>query len=509
MQKSLENAYKSAESFNFDVDASKENGSVNEMPWFSFFTNRLINRVVLCVASFILLLLAVFSPMANTKAAVDDDAQVKLGFTTVDSVKLIIYSFFSLSDYELTQTEEYIAFEDYRERLESGEVGYGDTKEMAEALCNHLFFSVKSAEFSPKISMVVTAVASVAYVLVSLCLFIFSCFALFLELAFKDGKAKIKEKAFTRSVTLVWLLFLLLPTMTYLFCQLCHFGIGKQFGHLSAGGVGVGYGFVLSLVVAFLASAFFAVGYLLKNNAASENKNKTPKIKSAVTLALVICYVISLFLPCVSIKYATNDNGVVESTSAAFGINDMYEFMYDDVVSYMNLPYQNGYSAVLDVVNEAFSDYDDEGVLAFETLNRATLFYTRTDISAMYVVMLFICTAMLAFFAMIALNVLKRVVKDEKISTATRLFAIFELIFSVIYFALTVVISLIANSQFPVVANIDLVFNVGFGPIMCVISSLAILILTLSDKKERVELGYDNADVSFAPYVVGYTRDRS
>ena len=100
------------------------------------------------------------------------------------------------------------------------------------------------------------------------------------------------------------------------------------------------------------------------------------------------------------------------------------------------------------------------------------------------------------------------VVRGEKFGIAMRLFAVFELVLSVGYFVSMVVASAIANSSFSVAPNIDLIFNVGFGTIMCVLSSLAILILTLSDKKKYVKSGYDNADVSFAPYVVGYTRDR-
>ena len=83
------------------------------------------------------------------------------------------------------------------------------------------------------------------------------------------------------------------------------------------------------------------------------------------------------------------------------------------------------------------------------------------------------------------------------------------MILAIIYLALIIILTVISNMAFPVVVSIDLIFNIGIGPIICLISSILIILLSRRESASYSENGgYDNADVSFAPYVVGYEAEK-
>ena len=459
------------------------------------------SQLVRCAVLFIvasLLLVFMLCPIAKTVAVVDGE-EYSIKLSSVDYVKTVFYSLRSLSPDEIEDTKVYgdLLALGYSESGSLNSYGHSKAERM---LKNVLFLSLMSESTNVKLTTVAAAIAALLYIAFCVVLFVKSAIALLRELIALARKRKIENTTIAMGAGFLLKFLLFLPLLAYLFPVAASLGYSGGLSLYSAGGTGIAFGFILSFIVALIGFAFFFAYKVI--NMLREREWKLSECKNLIIsfgFALVLLF--STLLPAISTDVTIRQYSRTYEDTVRIGYSDINVLSEEDVRYYSNVSSTEHYKSLYNDLQ--FIGKKD--AIAGTLLNRVVIGCGRIDFSLMLIAIFIINVLIMAVCASLAWGFAKKALYNITVGRAMFWKATL-LILTVAQCVLIFIICILSNNAIETVQNLALNFSIGAGPILCMLSSIGILAFSESKEIEEkiIDNYYDNSDVSYAPYVVGY-----
>ena len=455
-------------------------------------SKEIINRIVVFIIALALFALA-FAPFAFSKVNVGIKNTVKIGFSPKDTVELGVRSLYFLSDNELKKTDIYAEVNDASGMAELMQASF---------LKKSLFLDVMSNRVEPRITVLLAAVVAVVYIAICALLLLFAFIDLLRELITLKRKKDSKHICSRFSDTLLLALLCLLPFFAFVFTQACDMGIGGVWAQYSGAGVGLAWGGLLTVAVALIGSLLVISKNIISLVSRKEKYFGAARIRNIVCCGLVALVIASAFMPCISLKL--NDVEKTDKTVVSVDFNEMTEQSEDDLVVLLNGSVSEGKSELKKQVNNALDDiiFHEAGT-GRAMLDTVFTKVNEMDMRALYLAIPIVTAVTLAFACLLMLALITKVFQNAKSGFFIKLLRIVTLLFAGVDLILAVALVISAYNMTSGIFSLMIAPTVGFGAILMVVAAIATLFLRVESKRVRIiDKGYDNADVSYAPYVL-------
>ena len=449
--------------------------------WTSAFSNRLVLRSVTLAVAIVLFVFS-FLPFGASTVEINGE-KYTVSYNTVDAIDLAIATLSFKTDVELMTSDEYYELE----KIMSGE-------ESEAAVQRYLMLSHKlslmRAKSGVRISAIVSGLASLLYLVIVTVYLVYSAIAFALELIAHVKGSRSPKKYFVNATRYLWLSVLLLPAMGFAL-----FGSAPALCES-----GFGWALIVSMIIGVLASVFVSIDPFMHRDRRGESERRTRR--SVISLLLIVIIIISLCLPVMTMKFTSVSDGNISESSMYLDLADYPEFSADDVQSFANRKSSSAKKLLITTANELASGDFDGSYSETYLFNTLVMSYARCDFSVLHTVIFTLYVAILLFAAFLLWNVLRRTLLGGEASGGIKPLKVLLFLFAIAGAIVVFVYSLMADgcAVGTVGATVDI--DLGIGPIFMIIFCVA-LMLTLDTKAKETNKGeYDNADVSYAPYVI-------
>lgn len=464
------------------------------------FRNRILGNALLCAVSILLLLTLLFAPLCRSSVAVSSKNSVDVRFTGIDAVKLLLCSANSMTDEEIVKSDLYRETQKLSRGVNLSASKLSDKKlETARTvLKNNIYISLASERTSARPAMFFAVGALIAFGVVSLIFVCKSTASLIRAISAQVKYGKPVKRQERAPVSLLWSLLSMTPLLAYSFLQMADWGYSPSLSVYSASGYGLSYGILAILLLTVFASVYFFISSLIADVSCDEVIEKKERRKKLLFLGLVFLLLISIFLPLFSIEAGnlltskTDSFGLTLSDIGIMGEGDS-DFFY----SSSSFTDQLKSSA-----KKATSNKNDfTAPWAFDTL----LFgVADNDVRGLYIPIQIFTYAMLIFLIFLFARAIRIVAFGEKYTSGTATLKTFCCIFVIINSILELILFFIA--KFSALSYLGTVLSVGLGIgfFLALISMIGLFALSprVAPMGAYSDTSYDNADVSYAPYVV-------
>ncbi len=349
---------------------------------------------------------------------------------------------------------------------------------------------VMTKEFVPFI----TGVALLGYLIAVLVLLGLSCWNFGLTLWKRRKGEKVDYKLMRRPTVLLWFVFAAYPLLIYV---LCHFMRASLGGSVSVFSFGVSWGLVLSMVICLLGVVFVSGKYVIGLKRRLNGRLNRKTVNAIISVSAVFLIFLASLLPCVAIKVAMpNGSGGINTAKLTVPNGAVYvpteqevNYLTTDVLYILCYDVADGKGVNLDGVS-AF-------MVTFSGLGQMKGGYIALAIVHVGLqVMLYLCIALTLYT--LARNLLLMEKNDKKLKKRIITLAVF----AIIKFCYTVVLLIIANAIIKGGWEQMILFTISAGPIILLVGAIALIVSQHARKRLSVDTAFDNADVSYAPYVL-------
>ena len=291
-----------------------------------------------------------------------------------------------------------------------------------------------------------------------------------------------------------------LPLLSYVLPAACSFGVDPRVFIYCSGGTGMAIGYVFSVIVALVGCVFLFTHKIV--NMLRDGELKFSKCKSElISLFFALLLLVSLLFPVISVNAALKINSRTTEDTLKIGYSDITEPTSADIRFYLS-----GSSH-----EQKIKLYDDlrmagrQDNISETVLDRVMVACGRIDPSILYIAVFLINSFVLLVFATLCSRLVKKAfysIPNKRIMSLKVMLMILALSQCVVLF----IICIFANESIGLSQNLALNFKIGAGPIFSLICALGILVSSDRNKDDEklIDTYYDNPDVSYAPYVVGY-----
>jgi len=472
------------------------------------FRNRLLESAVLFVVSLIILIGALFAPLSHSTVEVREGLEGEVTFSGIDSFSIFYYSTQSLTDSQIRTTRL------YKDTMQLYKLyGFSASSDFAILVQpnsdvldtvaeNMLILKLINTETELRVAVVFAALVSALFIIISAVLFLRSLSTFIYEmLAFAKNKNTVRKKKLSSPVHTLWFLTALIPLLAYSFSQMSYWGVSSGLSSFSSLGNGTSGGIALISVFAILGSAYFAASAIITSTNAQAYKGALFK-RRLIYLCIILVLFISLFLPVMNITVRGGVSSTAKTQTVSVTIDDLYAFSGDDTEYYYNASDADSMEKVTATIRKLLFASKKPSTKTF--LNDLVIGAGSNDISGMYLAIQLIMYAILISFAFLLKYSFQLTWQNVDNGSKIKKVKILLAFLVCVEAALEIILMIVAGFSLPSDLSMLVSFGVGFGPLLCIASSVVLLFF----KPEPVAKGaymddwYDNADVSYAPYVV-------
>jgi hypothetical protein len=447
----------------------------------NLFSKRILVRAVVLALSLILLSF-VFTPFASYKIEVGG-ARYDVSFSPKDSVSITAnYGLILLS--KLT-----------RQPIE----GLGEELKLDQDSAKQSFMSVAMIrQTGLRVTVILAAITTVIYALLCIISALLALKALISELMMRK-KGIFRHKRYAAD-GMICMIACLMPVILFCFLQAFDFGITPLSEYGCRGlGTKMAWGAILTVVVSLLGSAFVCAASFIKLIENEEKPFTRIRITRMVCCALMILLVVSIFLPCstISIWHA---NG--ETDTYHVDVTDIKEMTVGDLKNYRLVARQYGANVIdnLKAGEVGSIQTDDIGETLFHTV-----MLCRINPKVIYVAVIIITMITLVFIGLLLWSTLRHCFFEIPKFKGMKALKVFTTMSIAVYLIMMIVLNVVV--QFCLLLDLSYMvgFSIGLGTIIAPVIMVALLIIRQKSVKKVINRNtdYDNADVSYAPYVLG------
>jgi hypothetical protein len=448
----------------------------------------------------VLLLILAFCPFAHTAVRINEKREVNLDFDMAYAARVTALTFLSYSEEELEKADLYKQYKRSISKVKTEKLNRYDDEKLENYFKMKMELQAISDDSPVRLSMVVTVVFGVIYTLICVVFFLKSASLIIKELSNKSEE-KIK-RATCGATSALWLITALLPLAYFVWKKFTYFGIAEMsaFSH----GSGTSYGFVLSAAVAVTGTVLTVIFNRqgIKNKTTGRLSKKA--LKSLVLSGIAMLITASVFLPSMGIKFAYDGSSGVKTAMVYATSNSVGEFSSADIDVIADMGKDESYEALFTVCEEATSRAGTEAT-AFDVFNVLTVGHGRIDASFLYLFIIAVSVLMLLVLALLIRNITLRAFFGARKKTGflKLLLVLLSVANLVIYIALCVLGKTSAYGELEYIIKV----SVGAGPILIFILSVLLVSLFHTHEEKTIDKGYDNPDVSYAPFVMEHLSD--
>lgn len=469
------------------------NACVTELPQTAgekvtaFFANKIVNRAIVLALS-VLLFAAMLVPFVRYTLEYPTEGEghetVTLSFTAVDSVELALRSFAFLSDEALAQTRL------YAQTLSARDEG---SLSQEELLKKGVMLTAMRQSTSLRVTVIGAALVSVAYAVLCTVLAGLSAAGLISELLLRKKKRS-SHKRYAADGMLC-MIACLLPVMIFCFLQAFDFGMSSPFGlGLRGRGVSLAWGAVATAALAVLGSIFVCAVNFFEVTQNDEKRVTKAKIRAFACCILVLAVLFGLLLPCVTVNLWNESEVTRAMTLDVFAIDEM---PVNDL-KYYRARFAEYNGRIVDgmsmgEIGDTFADDTGETLLH-------TVLIGRKDVRALYGASIAVTAITLAFAGLLLWKLLRHCFFGQRGLGGIRTFKVFASISLAAHLILLLVVTSTAQGCLQGTLSYVVEFRLGFGLLLAAFCMVAAVVLRLKDKKTERAVGYENPDVSYAPY---------
>jgi len=453
------------------------------------FGNRLINRLVVFLVAVCMLALS-FAPFVRYDVMTSDGTAYRMRYSGADNVQISLYSMFMGRPAKLDTST-------YEQALQ--QVVDAD----ARAALLEQMMTVASV-YSQKGLHTTSVMASFLFALYVLFCVIFVVVA-GVNLAVEFFTAKKNRRRIKRCASdgLLCFLLCLLPALCFLMlqsCQLCT-GVGVL-SFVTPIGARLSWGAILSLVLAILGGIFVCASHSLSVLRVNRRYFDRLRIKHLLAIALVLLVLVSTLMPCLQVKMIDVASGKEMTLSMNFW--EIREMTSNEWMSVRNASTRVNQEYIATLA--ATPELPDHAGKTF--LNTLLITSDALTVYTLYVFMEIVSVLTLVFGGMWLFLLLRRGFFGKKRRFGLNLFKVLTLICVCLNFIFVLVIKNTLDACLRGNLLYVLRFGIGKGMIVMFVCALLAVILRLREKREvqYVDEEYDNADVSYAPYVLSAKR---
>lgn len=452
----------------------------------------LVNRIIVFIIAILLFALS-FAPFAFSRVTVGFDDTVSIGFSQVDTVELSTRSLLFLTDRQKAKTDLYAELQNPAElsKLSSSQL-----------LKKHLFLDVMSKDVSPRATVIFAAMVGVAYFAVCIIFLIASFIDLVSEIITVRRKKESEHICSRMSDRLFIALMCIMPVMIFAYTQAFNMGIGGVWAKYSGAGSGLAWGGILTVAVIILGAIFVISKNTISLLALSERYFTAAKIRNVICCGLVAIVIMSVSMPCVTFKLS--DVKDTEKTAVSVSYSDIIEQSDDDIYEISKTSSEAGKKELDKRINDALSDklFHKSGT-GKQIMDTLLIKFNRMNVQLVYGAITAITFLTLISACILLFFLIIKVFQRARSGVLICVFKIVTIVFAVLNAIMAIVLVVLIYSMTTGIFAITLTPLVGFGAVLMVISSVATIFLRVETKRIRlVDKGYDNADVSYAPYVL-------
>ena len=491
-----------------------ENGSLNEYiatdgtaapKKKNGYKTRLFGSALLLAVSILILICSLFAPLSHSKMQINKNVEADIKFSGIDSFTLLYYSTKSYSETQIRKTKL------YNETAKLNSVyRFSSLKSLNEkqqealetATRNTLLLNLVSKESGMRFNVVLAALTLCGFILTDAVLVFRAGKELLDELLNLGKPVKSKKRNCNYSLRILWLLIGLLPMLAYSFKQLSYWGIGKGFGVFSSAGNGLSFGLLIITLLSVFCGAFFV--FLSVRAYANADPIPSSVLKKKIALiCIVLILLFALFLPIINIGVSSGSGStsLARTENVKISVGDLFVLESDDINHYRETTAQNAIASIKATIKELISR--KSSVSNPNLHNDLVLGVDRNNVSGMYVAIQLVTYLTLLTLAFLLKYSVQALLHNE--SCAKEIFAL-KILTGLLALAVSVLnIILFIITYLAVSADLILIISVGFGigPILCLICAISLFVIKADyGVGEYADDWYDNADVTYAPYVI-------
>ena len=490
-----------------ETDARFALGVKEKVPSAEDFKKSIFGNVAVLVLSLVFLLFA-FAPVLFMRVAVTERYETNVSISIVDNVVFAIDSCRSLSAREIMDTDIY---NDFYDSLSSAEhrslrslVMYGSLSDAQKTLLSKDWKSTFRIHLMNKNTAVdagifLSAVASLAYLAICLGVMIRAALQLIFVLRKKE------RRNFWYNIQYACLSPLFLPAVYFLMLLTYRFGNYGELAYFKGFSLRGDWGLFVTF---FLALAVLIAVVVVRRTECRGKKAIRRLIRHAVLAAVALLMICVAFLPAVSIKMISES----DSKELSFGMSDysvralenleqsgFHQSQSNAQTIFNEMYYYNS-------IEDASSDAED---IASDIFGRIMLKGSPSAFHTLYLFLSVITIVFLILAAYLLWAALLGCAHEEcDVSQYGKKRWIWIRVISIFMLALLLLLYSIAVFRLMVLSLIAYMdFSMGSGIILGLLTTVGACIL-LSRKKvaKTFDKDYDNADVSYSPYVLEDTK---
>ncbi len=448
----------------------------------NLFSNRILVRVVVLVLS-LAMLAFVFTPFVSYKVEVGEGVRYDVSFSPKDSVELAAnYALIFISNLQHQPIP-----------------GLSEPLNLDQAAAKQSFMSVAMIrQTGLRVTVIVAAITTVIYALLCVISALLALKALISELITrKKGISRRKRHA---ADGMICMIACLMPLMIFCFLQAFDFGmtILSEFGCRGLG-TKMAWGAILTTAVAILGSIVVCAASFFKLTEDEEKPFTKLRITRMVCCVLMILLVVSIFLPCSTVSI-WHENG--ETDTYFVDITDIKEMPVSDLKNYRTVARQYGATVIdnLESGQVGSIQTDDVGKTLFHTV-----MICRIDPRIIYGAVIAVTMITLLFVGFLLWSTVRHCFFETPKFGSMKALKVFSTMSIAAYLVMVIVMNIVIQFCLLLDLSYMLGFSIGIGTIIAAVIMVAILIIRQKSVKKVVNRNtdYDNADVSYAPYVLG------
>ena len=433
----------------------------------NILSNNLINRLCVFLLSLAILLLSL-APIANYKLSANEESY-KIGFSGFDLSQVVLYSVVGGGSY---QEPDAVA---------SAEEAPLSEKDVLEA---NSLITAKRHMLGLKPTVLIACALFITYFILCAVFFILAAKNLIVELfSKKENRKRLKKYA---SDTMPAVLLCFMPVI-FLFvleaCRLCT-------NNVLLGGISLGAslsgGAVASIVLAFLGTLLVCMARCAAIAKIGKRYINRSRIKHIVCAFLIIVLLLSSLLPFLDMKS--------KDQNMSISMSDIREMTFGE--------YEGYYLAHYNQPDESISI--ENGIVDDELVNTVLFGTGNYIVYLLYIVIQMTYALILLLGGLLLLGIIRRGFLGKAKVRSINILRVFTLVVVSLAFVFSLIFKSMIEHNLYITTWRYLSIDVGSGVILMFVCSVLALCVRFSPRKtvEYVDSDYDNADTSYAPYVV-------
>ena len=470
-------------------DATAKRGDLSLRGRFKYiFGNRLINRLIVFLLA-VAMLAMTFVPFVTYQVKTADNTVYTVEYSGTDTVQVSLFSFFVGNT---AGTPDMSAYEQALNQIT-------DVDAQASLIRQMMLASSVNSRMGFQTTTLVATLLFVIYALFCTIFVIVSAVNLITE--FFTGKKTRDRVKRCASDTILCLLICMLPVLCFAMIQACEIctGIGILDFLTPVSGAKLSWSAILSLVLALLGGVLICASHSLGLLRVDKHYFDRRRIKHILALVLVLVVMVSTLMPCLQMQMIDIQSGKEITTDVSLW--DIREITVKEWQSYrssdtrIDQAYVSSLGALPELPN-----------LAGETFMHTMLIPSNAGMIVFYLYSFIeiVTLLMLAFAGVWLFGVLRRGFFGKTRRFMINLFRILTLVCVCVNFVLVLLVKSMMDMNLQGILLYIIRIGVGQGMLVMFLCALLGVVLRLREKRpiRYADEEYDNAEVSYAPYVI-------